>query len=506
MSLGSFLRSERKLKGYTQSDAANAAGVVVPVVSKWENDKSVPDLAAACALCALYNLRIDEFINMRRNESLPRVLPPVPFNPRVLGEACRKLRVKNGYSQSEIGARLFVTSQTVSKWESGSITQLDTFESLAAVYNISAVELLCGNLREENSEAMPPEPRSSYVPRKKRAVRFAYIAAGIVFAACLVFGGFFIGGYFNEQGNNTTNQTPILPENPGNTESPDNTQNPDNTESPDKPITKPDTPKEYVTLTYHFPDGTTESHTLKAGQPTMIEPSYMYRDTACFQYKGYENGTMRLFGSRELYNVRLDYDIDLYPYYMTRWVDIPSAKSQAERELLADVEAAFSSAENLLSGWVNIIFGIYNKRHEEVVEGTFGNEESEFYDTYVQFIRACEQLTEIVKEQQIVKWAYTRIQTLLPLAETLKSDMLEFVYSLSFPNGYGTMDDEEKRAVYVPIMENCLRMFGNRCIEMNCLLFGTDDKAQCLNKGVCGWYGDYREKLGKEKCAEILGL
>ena len=85
MSLGSFLRSERKLKGYTQSDAANAAGVVVPVVSKWENDKSVPDLAAACALCSLYNLRIDEFINMRRNESLPRVLPPVPFNPRVLG-------------------------------------------------------------------------------------------------------------------------------------------------------------------------------------------------------------------------------------------------------------------------------------------------------------------------------------------------------------------------------------------------------------------------------------
>ena len=238
----------------------------------------------------------------------------------------------------------------------------------------------------------------------------------------------------------------------------------------------------------------------------MIEPSYMYRDTACFQYKGYENGTMRLFGSRELYNVRLDYDIDLYPYYMTRWVDIPSAKSQAEREFLADVEAAFSLAENLLSNWVNIIFGIYNKRHEEVVEGTFGNEESEFYDTYVQFIRACEQLTEIVKEQQIVKWAYTRIQTLLPLAETLKSDMLEFVYSLSFPNGYGTMDDEEKRAVYVPIMENCLRRFGNRCIEMNCLLFGTDDKAQCLNKGVCGWDGDYREKLGKEKCAEILGL
>lgn len=491
MGLGSFLRSERKLKGYTQEDAAKAAGVVVPVVSKWENERSVPDLAAVCALCRLLDLRIDEFIGMRRNADLPRVLPPKVFDPRILGETCKKLRIKNGLSQSEAGARLYVTSQTVSKWENGGIMLLDTFAKLAEFYNISPVELLCGTASAQ----------AASLPQKKRTVRIVAVVLCAVLAAGLLLGGLFIGKYVRGR-QNTAIAIPGDADNAGNGDTGDGGSVAD----------PPATPKEYVTVTYHFPDGTTEAHTLKAGVKTYVEPSYTSRDTEYFQYKGYENGVSRLFDSGPLYNVVFNCDMDLYPEYHTSWVDFSDAKTQHDRELFYNVERLLGNIEAAFGSSFNTLFevAVSNVENEDCQGSVFAYVGREEFDrVYSAFADGCARLCDTVKDAEYFTWAAERIQTLLSLADRLKTDMLQYLISARFPfesDEYCALSDAERIALHLPIMEYVLHNFGARYLQLGCVLYDFDDAFQCTQKSICVWYNRYAEHLGKEKVDGVLGI
>lgn len=60
------------------------------------------------------------------------------FNERLLD-----LRKKNGWSQEELGEKLDVSRQTISKWESGQTTpELEKLRNLAKLFNISVDELI----------------------------------------------------------------------------------------------------------------------------------------------------------------------------------------------------------------------------------------------------------------------------------------------------------------------------------------------------------------------------
>lgn len=62
-SLGEFIKYVRRERGLTQDDIAHKLSVVTPVVSRWENDKSVPDLANLSKLCTVLSISIDEINN-----------------------------------------------------------------------------------------------------------------------------------------------------------------------------------------------------------------------------------------------------------------------------------------------------------------------------------------------------------------------------------------------------------------------------------------------------------
>lgn len=76
-SLGAFLRDNRKRLGFTQDAIAEKLNIVTPVLSKWENNKRIPDLAACCKLCNIYGISIFDCLNLENSENL--ILPPEEF-------------------------------------------------------------------------------------------------------------------------------------------------------------------------------------------------------------------------------------------------------------------------------------------------------------------------------------------------------------------------------------------------------------------------------------------
>jgi len=64
----------------------------------------------------------------------------------VTGETIRMLREKNGYTQTELAAKMNVSDKTVSKWETGKgYPDITLLEPLAKALNVSVTELISGN-------------------------------------------------------------------------------------------------------------------------------------------------------------------------------------------------------------------------------------------------------------------------------------------------------------------------------------------------------------------------
>lgn len=81
------------------------------------------------------------------------------FNEKLI-----ELRKKNGLSQEELGYKLNVTRQTVSKWELGQTTpEMDKLIELSKIFNISVDELI--NSKDEDSFSF--EPSTNYSETKQ---------------------------------------------------------------------------------------------------------------------------------------------------------------------------------------------------------------------------------------------------------------------------------------------------------------------------------------------------
>ncbi|MDE7208513.1 MAG: peptidoglycan DD-metalloendopeptidase family protein [Clostridia bacterium] len=194
-SLGEFLRYTRKSQGITQEELANEMCVVSPVISKWENDKSIPDLAALCKLCNILEISLEECVALCKLD-MPLTLPPANYDAQKLGERLKDLRIRNNLSQSDIGKELFVTSQTISRWESGEMNSLENLQSICQFYEISIGYLfqeetiqssescVLGNYCDE-SLSKSIEPQSEPTLRKKNFVKWAFVAALIIIIAVL---------------------------------------------------------------------------------------------------------------------------------------------------------------------------------------------------------------------------------------------------------------------------------------------------------------------------------
>lgn len=66
-------------------------------------------------------------------------------------ERLKELRIKNNYSQKELADKLYVTQQTVSKWESTDTTpELDLIVKLSKLYNVSMDYITTGSTTSHN--------------------------------------------------------------------------------------------------------------------------------------------------------------------------------------------------------------------------------------------------------------------------------------------------------------------------------------------------------------------
>ena len=61
----------------------------------------------------------------------------------MIGLKIKELRLKNKMTQKELGEKLYVTSQAVSRWESGEVEpSIATIIEISKIFNITTDELL----------------------------------------------------------------------------------------------------------------------------------------------------------------------------------------------------------------------------------------------------------------------------------------------------------------------------------------------------------------------------
>lgn len=79
-------------------------------------------------------------------------------------EKLTELRHSRGWSQEQLGERLGVTRQTVSKWELGSTTpELEKLAMMSDIFGVSTDELIKGGSRRRLPDPPnPPNPLKRY--------------------------------------------------------------------------------------------------------------------------------------------------------------------------------------------------------------------------------------------------------------------------------------------------------------------------------------------------------
>ena len=65
--IGKFIIDLRKKNNLTQQNLANKLGVTYQAVSKWENGKSIPDIAILKRISEEFNVSIDELLDGKKN-------------------------------------------------------------------------------------------------------------------------------------------------------------------------------------------------------------------------------------------------------------------------------------------------------------------------------------------------------------------------------------------------------------------------------------------------------
>ena len=106
--IGGFLRDLRKEKGQTQEEIAEKFGMSSKSVSRWENGKTMPDLATLVELADYYEVDIKEIIDgERKSEIMNQEEKETLLKVADYAEADKKLVVKRKCIATCIGTFVF---------------------------------------------------------------------------------------------------------------------------------------------------------------------------------------------------------------------------------------------------------------------------------------------------------------------------------------------------------------------------------------------------------------
>lgn len=109
---GAVIQKLRKEKGYTQGDLGNMLNVSAQAVSKWEKNLSQPDLDTIQSLTTVFNISINEFMELSNEDELPsqilpKELPKEEPTEKVLqdeitvSDACQEDNISTNSNNSE---------------------------------------------------------------------------------------------------------------------------------------------------------------------------------------------------------------------------------------------------------------------------------------------------------------------------------------------------------------------------------------------------------------------
>ena len=108
------------------------------------------------------------------------------FNEKLIN-----LRKKAGLSQEELGYKLNVTRQTVSKWELGQTTpEMDKLIEISKIFNISVDELINESETKNDSNPIIEDQPIEKTNNKEKTVRTIVIGVLIVVILLIVIGVF----------------------------------------------------------------------------------------------------------------------------------------------------------------------------------------------------------------------------------------------------------------------------------------------------------------------------
>lgn len=99
------------------------------------------------------------------------------FNERLL-----ELRKKNGWSQEELGYKLDVSRQTISKWESGQTTpELEKLRNLAKIFEISVDELISEDDENNIEKKQLEKDEKTSKKKKSNVLKLIFVYLSVVF-------------------------------------------------------------------------------------------------------------------------------------------------------------------------------------------------------------------------------------------------------------------------------------------------------------------------------------
>ena len=159
LSIGEVIYKLRKEKGVTQENLANAVGVSVAAVSKWESKSSYPDITILPSIARYFNTTIDNLLNYEMKISNEEVMKLMKECARVF----EKDSAENGMKLCESYIRKYPNSMFL-KFRVGSLYMM----SLPSAKNEEESEIMVDkaiNLLEisSNSEEQEISETSKYV-------------------------------------------------------------------------------------------------------------------------------------------------------------------------------------------------------------------------------------------------------------------------------------------------------------------------------------------------------
>ena len=142
--LGKFILQRRKALDLGQKELSDALFVSVPTISKWEKGSRFPDLALIGELAKILKVDIESLCNLK--EELNNTYDEEnEFNIELFAKHFKFLRRVNDISLQELGDKLGIRYQTISRWENKeSLPSLVLLIECAKILNVSIAELYYG--------------------------------------------------------------------------------------------------------------------------------------------------------------------------------------------------------------------------------------------------------------------------------------------------------------------------------------------------------------------------